>query len=106
MIFNYAFLNLKKNRKFKNLNLILILIKKSSCITFYSGAFVPLTTEGNIIVDGVLASCYASFHYDLAHIVMTPIQWFPEIIHWIFGDEVGHSAFIKTTKYTGSLILP
>ena len=79
---------------------------KSSCVAFCPGAFVPLTTEGNILVDDVLASCYASFHHDLAHIAMTPIQWFPEIIQWIFGDEVGPSAFVKTTKYIGSLILP
>ena len=36
------------------------------------------------MVDGILASCYASFDHDLAHIAMTPIQWFPEIIEGIF----------------------
>ena len=38
---------------------------------------MPLTMEGNIIVDGVLASCYASFDHDLAHIAMAPMQWIP-----------------------------
>ena len=33
---------------------------------------MPLTEEGNIVVDGVLASCYASFDHDLAHIAMVP----------------------------------
>ena len=33
--------------------------------------------EGNIIVDGVLASCYASSDHDLVHIIMVPIQRFP-----------------------------
>ena len=32
------------------------------------GAFTPVTMEGNIIVDGVLTSCYASASHDLAHI--------------------------------------
>ena len=36
--------------------------------------------EGNIIVDDVLASCYASVDHDIAHITMAPIRWFPEFI--------------------------
>ena len=43
-----------------------------------------MTADGNIIVDGVLASCYAYTNHDLAHIGMTPIQWFPEVTEWIF----------------------
>ena len=30
--------------------------------------------EGNIIVDGVLASCYASVDHDLGHIAMVPMR--------------------------------
>ena len=44
---------------------------------------MPLTTKGNIMVDGVLASCYASVNHDLGHIVMTPIRWFPEMVQWV-----------------------
>ena len=43
----------------------------------FAGAFVPLTAEGTIVVDGVLASCYASFDHDWAHLLTTPIRWFP-----------------------------
>ena len=43
-----------------------------------SGAYDPLTTDGKILVNGIQASCYAEFHHDLAHIVMTPMQRFPE----------------------------
>ena len=32
--------------------------------TFSIGANVPLTKEGNIMVDGVLASCYPSADHD------------------------------------------
>ena len=56
---------------------------------FYSvpGAYIPLTMEGNIIVDGILASCYASYYHDLVHIVTAPVQWFPGAIQWIIGDD-------------------
>ena len=58
------------------------------------------------MVDGVLASCYASVNHDLAHIVMTPIQWFPEIVEWVFGNDAGVSAFAGTTQYLETPLLP
>ena len=62
--------------------------------------------EGNIVVDGVLASCYPSTYHDMAHIGMTPIQWFPEIIEWILGDDNGLLAYANILEYVGRLILP
>ena len=67
---------------------------------------MPLTREGNIMVDGVLASCYASFDHELAHIVMAPMQWFPEIIEWIFGKDNGSSDYADIAKYLGRMIPP
>ena len=32
--------------------------------------------EGNIIVDGVLTSCYGIVDHDIVQIVMKPIQWY------------------------------
>ena len=49
------------------------------------------------MVDRILASCYASVNHDLAHIVMTPIQWFPEIVEHIFGIDDRFSAFAGIT---------
>ena len=46
------------------------------------GAYVPLTRQGNIVVDGVLTSCYPSVPHDLAHIVMLPMTWFPRMDPW------------------------
>ena len=40
------------------------------------GAYDPMTLEGNIVVDGVLASCYASFDHDLVHLVTSPMRWY------------------------------
>ena len=62
--------------------------------------------EGNIVVDGVLASCYATVNHDLAHIGMTPVQLLPDFVQWIFSEEDGFSAFAKTIQYLRRAILP
>ena len=62
--------------------------------------------EGNIVVDRILASCYATVNHDVAHIGMTPIQWFPDMVQWIFGNEEGFSAFAKTIEYLRMSMLP
>ena len=45
--------------------------------------------EGNIVVDGVLSSCYDFFDHDLVHFAMMPIQRFPDILGLTFGEENG-----------------
>ena len=50
--------------------------------------------EGNIIVDGVLASCYPSADHDLAHISMAPMQWFPGFTEFIFGFDNEMQAYV------------
>ena len=62
--------------------------------------------KGNIVVDGVLASCYAIVDHDIAQIVMKPIQWCPDIIESVFGDENGVSAYINIAKTIGIWLLP
>ena len=62
--------------------------------------------EGNIIVDCVLASCYTSCHHDLVQIVPAPIQWFPEVIKWIFGDDNGSLAYVSDALQLGNWLLP
>ena len=61
----------------------------------FLGAFVPVTMDGNIMVDGVLASCYPSLDHDLLHVAMTPLQWFPKVTKWIFGEDHGLHAYVK-----------
>ena len=70
-----------------------------------TGAYVPLTIEGQIVVDGVLASCYAFYYLYLAHIGMTPIRWIPQIMRWIFGKERGISVYMAVTENVGRWIL-
>ena len=71
---------------------------------FYPGAYVPLTMEGNIVVDGVLTSCYPSAHHDVAHLGMIPIRWFPEIIEWMFGADPEFQVYVKIASYIGGWI--
>ena len=71
---------------------------KNTYIIVYVGAYVPLIKEGKIMVDGVLASCYASVDHELAHVGMMPLQWFPKIVRWIFGGDDGFSTFAKMGK--------
>ena len=66
---------------------------------------MPLTMEGNIVVDGVLASCYASHDHDLAHIAMTPMRWFPRLVEQIFGVDNGYSVYARIAGSFGKGML-
>ena len=72
----------------------------------FPGVYVPVTMEGNIVADGVLASCYAIVDHDIAQIVMKPIQWYPDVAELVFGDENGVSAYINVVKNIGTWLLP
>ena len=67
---------------------------------------MPLTVEGSIIVDGVLASCHASADHGVAHLITTPIQWFPKIIEWLYGEGNGFPVFITVVETLGPWMLP
>ena len=70
------------------------------------GAYVPVTTEGIIIVDGVLASCYPSYDHDLSHLAMSPMRWFPEVIELIFSNDNGFSVYVRTAEYLSEWMTP
>ena len=58
------------------------------------------------MVDGVLASCYASFDQDLSHFAMKPVQWFPGMMEWIFGWNNGIQVYTSIAKLTGRNVMP
>ena len=58
------------------------------------------------MVNGVLASCYAFFDHDIAHIGMTPMQWIPDIVEWFFGGDGGIPIFVMISKEVSRWILP
>ena len=78
----------------------------SKKIIFNSGAFVPLTMEGTIIVDGVLASCYPSADHDVAHFGMTPMRWFPGMAGWMLGVHDGTQVYAKTCEQIAQWMFP
>ena len=47
------------------------------------------------MVNGILASAYASVDHDLAHMSMFPMQWIPHTIKWIFGEDNGYVTLVK-----------
>ena len=65
-----------------------------------------MTTAGTIIVDWVLASCYASIPHDLGHIGMTPSRWFPWIVEWFFGEDNGVQAYANIAEVFSMWVMP
>ena len=78
----------------------------SNILVIPEGAFVPLTMEGNIVVDGVLASCYAAIDHNLAHIGMTPLRWFPDVLEWMFGEGKGSESYVQFAGELAKGLLP
>ena len=44
------------------------------------GTWAPFTMEGTLLVDGLLASCYASFPHALSELAYAPVKMFPRIL--------------------------
>ena len=80
--------------------------RSKSNVYYILGAYTPVTVEGNVVVDGILASCYASTDHDLGHFGMKPIHWFPKIVDMIFGDDKGSSAYANIIANGGKYLLP
>uniref|UniRef100_A0A3P8U565 Hedgehog protein n=1 Tax=Amphiprion percula TaxID=161767 RepID=A0A3P8U565_AMPPE len=85
----------------------------------YEGSYAPMTSHGTIIVDRVLASCYAVVEdHDLAHWVFTPVRlwhsflslfgmvkelssvhqadgvhWYPELLYYVGSWLLDRSSF-------------
>ena len=47
------------------------------------------------MVNGIMASCYAISNHDLAHLILAPMQWHPDIMVWIFFIEKESPCYIS-----------
>ena len=48
----------------------------------HRGVYAPLTRAGNVVVDGVLASCYAVIDsQNIAHAAFAPVRWYYSLKH-------------------------
>ena len=62
--------------------------------------------DGNILVDGVLASCYPSANHDVAHVGVTPIRLFPKMTEQIIGEDNGFQVYAIIAEKLGKWVLP
>ena len=60
--------------------------------------------EGNILVDGVLASCYASVDHDSAHVFMKPLLWFPSIMDLLLGEEKSMHGYVAILEHVARML--
>ena len=63
-------------------------------VTAFSRCLFPQTMEGNILVDGVLASCFAGHDHDMSHFAVAPIALVPGLIEAVFKVDVESTGYV------------
>lgn len=73
--------------------------------TLSRGVYAPLTAEGTIVVDNVVASCYALIDSQfVAHLSFMPVRVYNVLRHWFsWGDRSSHRVGV-VQKGSGSSV--
>ena len=70
------------------------------------GSWAPLTSEGTLLVDGILASCYASFPHTLSDLILSPVKALSTLL--LDDDNSQHRdgtrAVVDLVKRAGSMV--
>merc|ERR1711894_189690 len=54
-----------------------------------TGLYSPLTEQGNIVVENILASCYSDFeNHNLQHLAFAPFRWYKHARNWIYSKAM------------------
>ena len=70
------------------------------------GAFAPLTRHGTLVVDDVLASCYAAVDQQwLAHWALGPLRALHSLAGSAFGPGTGTHWYARLLHWVGSVLL-
>ena len=54
---------------------LLKIINIQEALVYNDSGYAPLTFEGTIVVNDIVASCYATHDHSMMHIITTPIRW-------------------------------
>ena len=60
--------------------------------------------EGTIVVDGILASCYAFPDHDFANIGMMSVRRFPKVMEWLFGVEDESPGYVMIAEHIAKVL--
>lgn len=49
-------------------------------LVYNTTGYAPLTFEGTIVVNDIVASCYATYDHSTMHVITTPLRWWFNIL--------------------------
>ena len=65
-----------------------------------TGYYSPMTKQGNIVVQNILASCYASFeNHKLQHFTFAPFRWFNSARNWLSFKNLEQSPRVDFNEW-------